>query len=124
MFLGLAASTWIIMRIFGIAIVLSLFGGLKNFGMQVFYCFEQRKRISGQEYGQFDPPSIQTIKLELYAKLPEFPNPTLDLPFPEISLPELKLLLPELPELPVPVKAKIPPNELIPPKQPTPSDGT
>ena len=82
--------------------IMSIFtlGSPENFVRQAKYSFDQRRRISNLDYGHFDPPEIQAIKLALHLRYPDLPNFSLDIPLPHLTLPDLLALLPDLPHLP------------------------
>lgn len=96
-------SAWLLLRLFAVCIILSLGGGLKNLAMQILFCYSQRQRIAGLDYGAFDPPRIRAIKVQLNLKFnleARIPGFSLDLPLPQLSLPDLLELLPDLPNMP------------------------
>ena len=99
LFMVLCGSGWFLLRIFAVSIVLSIGGGVNNLVKQCKFCYDQRKRICGLDYGAFDPPKIREIKLMLNAKF-NIPKFDINLPMPKISLPDLLLLLPDLPDMP------------------------
>ena len=99
LFLVLCGSGWFLMRIFAVSIVLSVGGGVGHLVKQAKFCYDQRKRICGLDYGAFDPPKVKAIKLMLNAKF-NIPNFDPNLPMPKLSLPDLLVLLPGLPDTP------------------------
>jgi hypothetical protein len=95
----LSGSAWFMMRLMGVCIFLSIFGGIEKCVMQVKFCYDQRKRITTLDYGVFEPESVQEIKKALADKH-KIENFKMELPMLTLSIAELKELLPDIETMP------------------------